>query len=677
MTMARAVTEIDRLIEQGLSLYGEGDLDGALLLWERALGLDPENAQANSYVDYVKINYDLLTSDSNADQVGPFGIADGESDYQIEILPGEDVEPVTAAPPLYMDVHDGGWAIGEERRGAEPDAAPPLMLEIEADEPPAPEPSFETALTGESVSFEDNTREYPGGAGRPAVALLAGGHVAEPGDFVPEVTPAFGSAADLQTPPGGFGMEITEMRRRDLGFVQPAAGRITAGPPELKMTLRTPSSVTAPPPAGPAPQAAAVMPSDVHRAQAADGEPRPTITHARPAVLSLDLELPEPAPVPSDPAAASQAPDSYISLDLELTPPPGVKALDLVGRAVTRPASTPSAPSGPTEPLSSPDPDMPVVLESAANTVDLVMSLPTPRPLVSSTRQLPAKPRLPTPESRPPSERPVSVPPPDAEDMPPVLGLGSAPTQEMPLALQLDPILDPVFDPAVAAPAEPPPPSGSREHAETSTGSRGFRPDQLLITAPTRDLGLRLERPSSEDETTREVDVHKIRKARGTGKPAAPAMDPIDARGAEILEEIDHQAPANESREDRTRRRITALLERATEWGRGTDLARAVTAVDLALSEDPNSALAQKLIHRNREAIMNAFQGFLGDLQRTPTLARPLHELSSAPISPRAAFLLSRVDGTLSLDEILDVSGMPRLEAYRYLCQLFLRGILR
>ena len=49
----------------------------------------------------------------------------------------------------------------------------------------------------------------------------------------------------------------------------------------------------------------------------------------------------------------------------------------------------------------------------------------------------------------------------------------------------------------------------------------------------------------------------------------------------------------------------------------------------------------------------------------------------SAPISPRAAFLLSRVDGTLSLDEILDVSGMPRLEAYRYLCQLFLRGILR
>jgi hypothetical protein len=75
--------------------------------------------------------------------------------------------------------------------------------------------------------------------------------------------------------------------------------------------------------------------------------------------------------------------------------------------------------------------------------------------------------------------------------------------------------------------------------------------------------------------------------------------------------------------------------------------------------------------------MMAVFQAFLGDLQRQPVLARPLHELAAAPISPRAAFLLSRVDGTLSLDEILDVSGMPRLEAYRYLCQLFLRGILR
>ena len=82
-------------------------------------------------------------------------------------------------------------------------------------------------------------------------------------------------------------------------------------------------------------------------------------------------------------------------------------------------------------------------------------------------------------------------------------------------------------------------------------------------------------------------------------------------------------------------------------------------------------------VHRHRDQMLNVYQAFLGDLQRQPMLARPLHELASAPISPRAAFLLSRIDGQLSMDELLDVSGMPRIEAYRYLCQLFLRGILR
>ena len=119
------------------------------------------------------------------------------------------------------------------------------------------------------------------------------------------------------------------------------------------------------------------------------------------------------------------------------------------------------------------------------------------------------------------------------------------------------------------------------------------------------------------------------------------------------------------------------MFEKAIEWNAAGELDRAVAAVDLALSEDPNSALAQKLIHRNRDAMQTVFQNFLGDLSRTPQLARPLHELASAPISPRAAFLLSRIDGMISIDEILDVSGMPRLEAYRHLCQLYLRGILR
>ncbi|HEY6174457.1 MAG TPA: hypothetical protein VIX73_08445, partial [Kofleriaceae bacterium] len=258
MTMARGASEIDRLIEEGLSLYGEGDLDGALLLWERVLVIDPENAQANSYVDYVRMNYELLTSDNHNEDSGPFGIGSDEPEYQIEISPGDSID---TSPPMFMDDREQGWGIGEEARG-KPPAPGALTLELEADEPPlsGPRPTFETK-TGESdVSFDDATREYPGGRGKPANSLLGYDQPrAEPSDFN-EVTPGFGSVEDLQTPQG-FGAQTTDVRRRDLGFVQPTdAQRRSAvpataapGPPELKMTLRTPASVSTPPPASATP----------------------------------------------------------------------------------------------------------------------------------------------------------------------------------------------------------------------------------------------------------------------------------------------------------------------------------------------------------------------------------------------------------------------------------------
>jgi len=223
-----------------------------------------------------------------------------------------------------------------------------------------------------------------------------------------------------------------------------------------------------------------------------------------------------------------------------------------------------------------------------------------------------------------------------------------------------------------AADAPPSPNAPTRELSDLELGhlngleleARPTLQIDPMVSAPTRELGLRPPgvTPAASPSTRADIVL---------------PFDPVDARAAQILEEVDADAPPDEPREEQTRRRVTALLERATVWAVQGELDRAVAAVDLALLEDPDSALAQKLVQRHRDGITAVFQAFLGELDRAPVLARPMHELASAPISPRAAFLLSRVDGTLTLDEILDVSGMPRLEAYRYLCQLFLRGILR
>ena len=144
----------------------------------------------------------------------------------------------------------------------------------------------------------------------------------------------------------------------------------------------------------------------------------------------------------------------------------------------------------------------------------------------------------------------------------------------------------------------------------------------------------------------------------------------------DILTQLERAAPAGESSDERIRRRISSLLEKASYASGAGHHPIAVTAVDLALSEDPDSAVAQKLIHRNRESILAIYQQFIGNLAARPALAIPMHELSREDLDSRAAFLLSRVDGTLAFEEILDIAGMSRLEAFRYLSRMLLRGIL-
>ena len=87
--------------------------------------------------------------------------------------------------------------------------------------------------------------------------------------------------------------------------------------------------------------------------------------------------------------------------------------------------------------------------------------------------------------------------------------------------------------------------------------------------------------------------------ARGTRRPTSSTRP-----RSSIFDAVDRDAPPDELREDRTRRRIRALLEHASQWVASGEPDKAVAAIDLALAEDSTSPLAQKLIHRNQNAIM-------------------------------------------------------------------------
>jgi hypothetical protein len=46
--------------------------------------------------------------------------------------------------------------------------------------------------------------------------------------------------------------------------------------------------------------------------------------------------------------------------------------------------------------------------------------------------------------------------------------------------------------------------------------------------------------------------------------------------------------------------------------------------------------------------------------RHAPRLAKGKKDLASAPIDPKAAFLLSQIDGTMTVDDLADLTGMAR-----------------
>ncbi len=150
-----------------------------------------------------------------------------------------------------------------------------------------------------------------------------------------------------------------------------------------------------------------------------------------------------------------------------------------------------------------------------------------------------------------------------------------------------------------------------------------------------------------------------------------------DALTAGLSASIDDRAPPREAPDDRARRRIAALLDKAQQASRAGEHPIAIAAIDLALSEAPDLASAQKLVHKSREAILECYYRFFGDLAGRPVVVATYEELTRRALDTRAAFLLSRIDGAISFEDILDVAGMGRLEACRHLAHLLWRGIIR
>lgn len=209
----------------------------------------------------------------------------------------------------------------------------------------------------------------------------------------------------------------------------------------------------------------------------------------------------------------------------------------------------------------------------------------------------------------------------------------------------------------------------------TAAFSRAEQLEQLW----TPELKVKVRTPGKRPDPTEEISITSAQAAfhEPTRQDVVPAFDPIDARSEEILDELDAAAPANETRDARAHRHIVTLIERALDWVEAGERDKAVTAVELALDEDMSAPGAQAVLQDRVGAIVAVYEAMLEDPYRVLERARPLDELAAVPMEDGARMLLTGIDGTTHIQQLLARTGIPRLEAYHHLCQLIMRGMIR
>lgn len=702
--MSESTQQVEALIERGLTLYENGEIDNAVLAWEQALQLEPTNGRANGYVDYVRLHYEVLSGapvdEAAADE--PFGISTtSQPAYRIAIA------PFGASPPKVglSNVEDGideGWFLEAEGLAGAASVAAVGNADTSADDEAS---AGAAASSGGDVSAADAATDDDDDV------TYSGLQLAAPGtrhDSVGEHAGAPAARLDVGAPDS-----LAVLDELDFGITaQRTLAQFPSEPASFEPGSKQASGeIDNPLSANPfALFDYATAPFESVITAGGEADPPPVVLDL--AVLEYDAD--EPA---SDSYSARYAEELDASFGIMAPPMAGPNShvgaddsdLEMTIRSEMPRASASVVPwSGPelsaesagdfesegTGVLQRDNGFVTARARRASNAPQLKMTLRTPNslseidldevdeagsglheaPVVAVTARAPSRPTSqlsglaqgPMPARVDPVAPVVHIP------AAPVVATGRGRTRSDLFPVKVDALI---------------PPAAARTEDLSQRALLAiaqFEPEadatpELVIESlepSADDSRYDLANPEDEFEVSRPVDQTVNLTRAATEFESVLPFDPVAAGAAALLHELDATVQVDETHDDLVRRRITGLLAIAVQARGDGDLERTVTAIELALSQDPASALGQKLVHRHRDAILAGLQHYLGDMNHCPRLAKPMNELGGMQIGPRAAFLVSRIDGGITYDELLDVSGMPRMEALRYLCQMVMRGVV-
>jgi hypothetical protein len=113
-----------------------------------------------------------------------------------------------------------------------------------------------------------------------------------------------------------------------------------------------------------------------------------------------------------------------------------------------------------------------------------------------------------------------------------------------------------------------------------------------------------------------------------------------------------------------------ALYREARRKLDSRDLDGALACLERIPSDYANFDDAKRLLELTRGQLQQHYETRLGSFGTAPRITVSNEELVSLRLNHRAGYILSQIDGRVSLEDLIALSGMPRLDTLRILCAL-------
>jgi hypothetical protein len=202
----------------------------------------------------------------------------------------------------------------------------------------------------------------------------------------------------------------------------------------------------------------------------------------------------------------------------------------------------------------------------------------------------------------------------------------------------------------------PPPPPGRRQMAT-------LHDDEEIERARKLSLKSEFPPPSISDASMHRSSLLSLANEASNLELSKDALDLVTEHGQP------GPTPSPASPDSATIETYDPVGEMQDRFSLG-DYSGSLVIAESLLSDDPRHREAKKYADNCRGILEQMYTARLGALDRVPFVAVPLEQLRWLSIDHRAGFVLSHVDGVSTLEQILDVSGMPLLDTLRILYEL-------